>query len=420
MNEFEFYETSYAFNFMSLLSSLYFNYCHILGDGLSTASKGNIPDTLVDATGNLNLTGISATLKIPLKTPLPVDPSHIISKADTKSPSGSKVPVSSKTSEKAPSKLLSSDPMLASMLMHRLFAGASSASAEDVEEDSIFNSFLNDEILPHQENVSIINGLEVKEKEILIESRKKIDFENPKYLVDFDDNVEPRDRFRWARMDSLTKSTPSSTSSDLLESSSTTLVTPSCDGYLQVKVTGGWMKKTQEKTEQCLRSNKQIAVTTAAKGAKKGVIKEPLVEITADATILPPPIDLSIEERVRQIAANKNFNSIEYTPLVTLSNRYKRKLLESVTSCTYSAAHKKKSSTSDTKALPSYHNKSLDSPLLFYLPSNNGLSASCVSCAPVPLSLHDMCSRQEMCGFCLTPFLPGELLLLIMMFILSI
>jgi hypothetical protein len=262
--------------------------------------------------------------------------------------------------------------------------------------------------------------LEEKEKEILIETRNKIDCENPKYLLDFDNNVEPRDRIRWARMESLIKSISSSTSLDLLESSSTSLLTPSCDGYLQVKVTGGWMKKPQEKTEQCLSFNNQIAFTTVAKGAKKGVAKEPPVEVAANAKILPPPIGLSIEERVRQIAASKNFNSIEYTPLVTLSNRHKRKLLESVTSCTYSAAHKKKSSSSDTKALPNYHSKSLDSPLLFYLPSNNGLSASCVSCAPVPLSLHDMCSRREMCGFCLTPFLPGELLLLVMTLFLSI
>jgi hypothetical protein len=418
-----FYNTFYIFNFKFSLASLYLNAFHISGGDLLAASKVVIPDTPKDPTVN---SGINATLQIPLKA-LSVD-SSIISKADIKSPIGSKIPVTVKASEKVPSKLLSSDPMLASMLMHRLFAGASSTSEEDIEDESTFKFLLNDDIPVRQENLLIISGLEEKEKEI--KNSKDMDCENPKYVLDFDDNIEPKDRIRWARVQPsgdiiISRSTstlsaealviPNSSTfspfspSKLLDLSSTTILTPTCDGYLRVRVTGGWMKKTQEKTEECHDSNNQIALTTAAKGVKKGMVEEPLINpITEIVGIDNSTMGLSIEERVKQIAAEKDVNSIEYTPLVTLSYGYKRKLLESVTSCTYSAAYKKKSNTSDVKSLPSYHNKSLDSPLLFYLPSNNGLTASCVSCAPVPFSLHVMCSRREMCGFCLTPFLPGK------------
>ena len=48
-----------------------------------------------------------------------------------------------------------------------------------------------------------------------------------------------------------------------------------------------------------------------------------------------------------------------------------------------------------------------DTPLLFYVPTDDGgLRVSCVSAAPQPVSLHELCSTGQVCAYCFVPFLP--------------
>lgn len=90
-----------------------------------------------------------------------------------------------------------------------------------------------------------------------------------------------------------------------------------------------------------------------------------------------------------------------------LGSRYRRKLLEAVTNSAFSTAHKKKTAGSEGKQSTGYHNQPMDAPLLFYLPCEGGLNATCVTCAPVPVSLSGLCADGDMCAFCLTHFEPG-------------
>ena len=99
----------------------------------------------------------------------------------------------------------------------------------------------------------------------------------------------------------------------------------------------------------------------------------------------------------------------------TLNGRYKRKLLEAVANSALSSA-----STKNKRKVPlpweanggggtmsvSY-GRSPDTPLLFYVPTDDGgLRVSCVSAAPQPVSLHELCSSGQVCAYCFVPFLP--------------
>lgn len=124
-------------------------------------------------------------------------------------------------------------------------------------------------------------------------------------------------------------------------------------------------------------------------------------------TAVPPTVNL-IEERVRRRAA---LDSTLQPSERGLGSRYRRQLLEAVTNSAYSTAHKKRTPGSEGRQAVEYHNQSMDAPLLFYLPSDGGLSATCITCAPKPLSLSSLCADNEMCAFCLNPFEPTMKLL---------
>ena len=98
----------------------------------------------------------------------------------------------------------------------------------------------------------------------------------------------------------------------------------------------------------------------------------------------------------------------------TLNGRYKRKLLEAVANSALSSAstkNKRKVSfpweAGGGGTMSVSYGRSPDTPLLFYVPTDDGgLRVSCVSAAPQPASLHELCSTGQVCAYCFVPFLP--------------
>lgn len=273
-------------------------------------------------------------------------------------------------------KLLSTDPILARMFSHRLFQGASSATLEDTPT-------------PDEASVTPIELPDYEMKSAVASSSSMsvapMDYDDLAHTeVDYDSSVEPRDRVRWARLcrsepdanpyssGSLTASAPSSSSAFAPSSSS-------APTYVRVKVTGGWM----EPIGKYIRADYS--------GPRK-----PTDELALS----------TVEQRVRE-KQKVALGPTPHLPQQPLSNRCRRKLLEALSNSAHSAAHKKKIAGLDSR--PSdYYNQPPDTPLLFYLPCEGGLTAGCVSCAPVPLQLHKLCSRGDRCAFCLLPFPPGS------------
>jgi hypothetical protein len=261
------------------------------------------------------------------------------------------------------------------MFSHRLFQGASSATLEDtptLDEASITHV----EVPDYEMKLAVASSSSMS-----VVAMDYCDLAHSE--EDYDSSVEPRDRVRWARLcrsepgantyssGSLIASAPSSSSFAYSLSSAPT--------YVRVKVTGGWM----EPIGNYVRADYS--------GPRK-----PFGE----------PALSTVEQRVRekQKAALGPSPHLSQQPL---SNRCRRKLLEALSNSAHSAAHKKKIVGLDSR--PSdYYNQPPDTPLLFYLPCEGGLSAGCISCAPVPLPLHKLCSRGDRCAFCLLPFPPGS------------
>ena len=272
-------------------------------------------------------------------------------------------------------KLLSTDPILARMFSHRLFQGASSATLEDtptLDEASVTHNEL-----PDYETKSAVASSSLM-------SVAAIDYDDLAHTeVDYDSSVEPRDRVRWARLccRSEPDANPYSSGSLIAAAPSSSFVysSSSAPTYVRVKVTGGWM----EPIGKCVR---------------------------ADYSGPRRPKDESAPSTVEQRVREKHKVALglpPHLPQQPLSNRCRRKLLEALSNSAHSAAHKKKIAGLDSRPTD-YYSQPPDTPLLFYLPCEGGLSAGCVSCAPVPLQLHKLCSRGERCAFCLLPFLPGS------------
>lgn len=264
------------------------------------------------------------------------------------------------------SKPLSEDPFLSQLFMHRLFQGASTAEPET-------------EASPEEGNNSAVEvGHDPGSGSGLMQlDDHNLDLKYP--VIEYSDSVEPRDRVRWAKVpwsagDSLsTSSLPSAPSSS------------SARSFVRVRVTGGWMKA---------RDQSSIAPNTH-NGYGSSAVSTALT-------------DNLIEQRVRGRAA---LDSTLQPSERGLGSRYRRKLLDAVTNSAFSTAHKKKTPGSEGRQSAGYHNQSMDAPLLFYLPCDGGLHATCITCAPKPLSLSSLCADNETCAFCLNTFDPSMKLL---------
>lgn len=319
-------------------------------------------------------------------------------------------PLGIKSRTSAAARLMSTDPTLCSMFAHRLFMGAT------IPNNSV-ESEVDQEIHSPPSSTLLFNSLEKKRevgKAVLADTGTVI--EDPMYtVIEYSKNIEPRDRTRWARVlnrtisptspssssssSSCTISSSSATQLSFLASSADVAVPPNLvyhPSYLRIKVTGGWMK-TKGKGRQVDGS-----VPAGSAGSYD-------TDMPNDTDV---EIGMTVEQRVRQKAASVcNQRQIPLHPQneesFSLCGRYKRKLLEAVAASAYSAAHKRKTSSGDVKTTVGYYNHPLSNPLLFYLPSDGGLTAACVSCAPVPISLQTLCASGEMCAYCLHRFQPN-------------
>ena len=316
--------------------------------------------------------------------------------------------INSRTSTAA--RLMSTDPTLTSMFAHRLFMGATIPNnTVEIEGNQGMYS-------PPSSTLSY-DSLEKKKeitKAMLVDTLAE--FEDQMYtVIEYSKNIEPRDRVRWAKVltRSVSPTSPSSSSSSgsCTLSSSTGSQIPSLansvdvvahpnlvhhPSYLRVKVTGGWMK---------VKGKAQQAGGFVLAGSAGSNDNDMLMKTDIE-------IGMTVEQRVRQRAAlvhNQRQTSLQpqNEESLSLCGGYKRKLLEAVAASAYSAAHKKKTPSGDVKTTVGYYNNPLSSPLLFYLPSDGGLTATCVSCAPAPFSLQTLCASGEMCAFCLHRFEPN-------------
>jgi hypothetical protein len=281
-------------------------------------------------------------------------------------PPPQKSPVGTKAKTTIP-KPLSEDPFLSQLFMHRLFQGASTADPEVALEGG--NSAVEVERDPGSGTGTVP----------LLSRSEDLDLAFKYPVVEYSDNVEPRDRVRWAQVLSSNGDSLSASSLPSAPSSS------SARSFVRVRVTGGWMKaKVQSSIPPPIHNGYGPSPATTA-------LTENL-----------------IEQRVRKRAA---LDSTLQPSERGLGSRYRRKLLEAVANSAFSTAHKKKTQGSEGRQSAGYHNQSMDAPLLFYLPCEGRLSAACVTCAPKPLSLSALCADNEMCAFCLNTFEPGMKLL---------
>ena len=335
---------------------------------------------------------------------------------DTKSPVGTKV----KTPTAA--RLMSADPTLSSMFMHRLFRGATiPRTSVDSKENQGTDSSSDSPLL-----FSSLEEMKGAEKVAVDEAL--VDMEDPMYaVIEYCNSTEPRDRVRWAKVlpsiigastlpcsyistssvsgSSLCSAIPilSELSTAPIPISVTAAIPPIPiqdyqPSYLRVKVTGGWMKK--EGITPDSQSARAMPVGSARPiDANMRMISEEEIELTVEQRVRQRATSLYSQKQMHiQTQSNEPFS---------LCGRYKRKLLEAVAVSAFSAAHKKKTPNGEVRPIVGYHSHPLDSPLLFYLPSDGGLTAACVSCAPIPSSLHALCASGEMCAFCLHRFDPA-------------
>lgn len=176
-------------------------------------------------------------------------------------------------------------------------------------------------------------------------------------VVQFDNNVEPKDRIRVAR---------------------------SQDGSrTSVRVTGGWMIYDDDDDDNNVTGKDY----KAAHDTNKNVVN-PVNEIS----------EVILKEKAAAKLLENN---------VALGRRYKLELIENAVGLAYSQPSRKRSFPSGGRAstfVESKENAALERPMIGLLPlEDGGLRSACISCAIVPKSLHNACISQSLCGYCMTP-----------------
>lgn len=389
--------------------------------------------------------------------------------------------------------ILEQDSALRGLMKHALFSGAVPLAevpdqAESAAELSGFRG-----IFDHSASASACGPWveAVAAAEVEVEAVEVEDLLHP--LPQYDDTVEPRDRVRWASY--LPRTGDEGSTSTVGAGGAVSAVGVGDAGcaegaegvkgveglerkegvgneaagcveerHVQVRVTGGWMKKLpvapndeaplppESKPESKLEQvpgpeppaepvpNTETEQQPEHAGHGPGQEQEPApasdqtendsaMQVATDAPpaatpdeeappadnpdpLVPPIVILSsaeLRERVRSRAADMKIQQTMSVDEPTLNGRYKRKLLEAVASSALPSTgfkNKRKAPSWDTGSALSY-GRSPDAPLLFYVPMDDGgLRAVCVSVAPQPPSLHDLCTTGQVCAYCFAPFAP--------------